>query len=260
MWVDAEDLDEAIAEYRESIRLDPTVAYVRRNLGNLLMLKGEVEAALAEYREAAKLDPTDPDVHLEAANRLYLRGRLDLAIVELKEAIRLDPHHSHLSSYFVLGGFYQERGELDQAFAAYREALRLNGSFQLLRHSLEATGKPDEVLAAYREAISEAAKSRPGNPWTLNNLASALAISPEAEFRDGKLAVEFATRACELTAWKDPAYLDTLAAAHAEAGHFEAAVRRQAEAIALLSDVHEKEAYGMRLRLYQGKKPFRSPK
>jgi tetratricopeptide (TPR) repeat protein len=257
-WVDPKDLGEAVAEYREAVRLDPTLAYVRRNLGNLLMLKGDIEEALKEYREAARLDPSDPWVHKEAAFRLILRGRTDLAIHELEQAIPLDPADE--IPRVILGHLYQEQGKTNQAFATYRVALKVSGDFKRRRRDLQATGKPDEVLAAYREAISEAAKSRPGNPWTLNNLASSLAISPEAEFRDGKLAVEFATRACELTAWKNPAFLDTLAAAHAEAGDFEAAVRRQTEAISLLTDADEKEAYGMRLRLYQGKKSSHSPK
>jgi tetratricopeptide (TPR) repeat protein len=257
-WVDPKDLDEAITEYREAIRLDPTLAYVRRNLGNLLILKGDIEGALKEYHEAARLDPSDPDVHEESAFRLYLRGRIDLAIHELQEAIPLDPKND--IPRVILGSLYREQGKTNQAFALYRDALKVSGDFNGRRRDLQATGKPDEVLAAFREAISEAARSRPGNPWTLNNLASALAISSEAEFRDGKLAVELATRACELTAWKNPAYLDALAAAHAEAGDFDAAVRRQTEAISLQTDAHEKEAYGMRLRLYQEKKPFRAPK
>jgi hypothetical protein len=47
-WIDAEDLNDAIAEYREAIRLDPTLWYVRRHLGNVLVFKGEIENALVE--------------------------------------------------------------------------------------------------------------------------------------------------------------------------------------------------------------------
>ena len=77
--------------------------------------------------------------------------------------------------------------------------------------------------------------------------------------RDGKTAVEFATKACELTGWKQPAYLDTLAAAHAEAGDFDSAVRRQTETISLLSDANAKKDFGTRLKLYQERKPYHLP-
>ena len=49
-----------------------------------------------------------------------------------------------------------------------------------------------------------------------NDLAWLLATAPDARFRDGPRAVEHATRACELSGWRDAAALDTLAAAYAE--------------------------------------------
>ena len=85
--VDAEDRGDVLAEYGESIRLNPSLAYVRRQFGNALMFKGDIERAIPEYREAARLDPTDVSVHREAAHRDYLRKRFDLAIAEMQEAI-----------------------------------------------------------------------------------------------------------------------------------------------------------------------------
>ncbi len=50
------DLDGAIAEYREAIRLNPHLAGVRYLAGFYLEAKGEKQAALAAYREASELD------------------------------------------------------------------------------------------------------------------------------------------------------------------------------------------------------------
>ncbi len=91
----------------------------------------------------------------------------------------------------------------------------------------------------------------------MNNLGWTLATATDPKVRDGKAAVEFATKACELTAWKQPTYLDTLAAAYAEAGDFDTSVRRQIEAISLLNDANVKKVYEARLKLYQDRKPFR---
>ncbi len=71
--------------------------------------------------------------------------------------------------------------------------------------------------------------------------------------------MESANRACELTDWKEPAIIDTLAAAHAEAGDFDSAARWQSKAIAYLSDEKQKTDFRTRLKLYQERKPFHEP-
>ena len=71
--------------------------------------------------------------------------------------------------------------------------------------------------------------------------------------------MESATRACELTGWKDPVILDTLAAACAQAGDFDAAVNWEKKATGLLvkDDETNRRDFGVRLGLYQAKKPYR---
>ncbi len=84
-----------------------------------------------------------------------------------------------------------------------------------------------------------------------------MAACPEAKFRDGKKAIQLSTLACELTRWKNPVVLDTLAAAQAEAGDFAAAVKWQLSAIERLPDERQKTDYRSRLALYQAKQPYR---
>ncbi len=110
---------------------------------------------------------------------------------------------------------------------------------------------------AARAQFAEAIRLQPGEPEAYNASALIMAACPEAKFRDGKGAVQFATRACELTEWKNPIILDTLAAAQAEAGDFDAAVKSQEKAIELLTDARQKNEYRSRLVLYRAKKTYR---
>ena len=91
-----------------------------------------------------------------------------------------------------------------------------------------------------------------------NNLAWLAATSPRQEFRDGKKAVEYARKACELTNWKEPGNLDTLAAAYAQSGDFQEAIKWQNKALespAFPKDQVEKAH--QRLEMYAAGKPYR---
>jgi hypothetical protein len=90
------------------------------------------------------------------------------------------------------------------------------------------------------------------------NFAWILATCPEGKVRDGKRAIQMATKACELTDWKSGRELSILAAAYAENGQFDEAVRYQTKA--LEDPVYRGPAgdgFRKRLELYQQKKPYR---
>jgi serine/threonine-protein kinase len=112
-------------------------------------------------------------------------------------------------------------------------------------------------LASARAQFAEAARLAPNNADVHNNRAMIWATSPEAQYRDGRRAVASATRACELTGWKNASTLDSLAAAWAEAGDFAQAVKWQSRALDLLTDARKTEDFRSRLRLYQAGQPYR---
>jgi tetratricopeptide (TPR) repeat protein len=90
----------------------------------------------------------------------------------------------------------------------------------------------------YAKAIGEyrvAVDLNPDCAPALNELAWLLATCPIARLRSGSEAITHAHKACTLTEWRNHQYLVTLAAAHAEAGDFKMAVKRQNQAIDLLS-------------------------
>jgi len=110
-----------------------------------------------------------------------------------------------------------------------------------------------------------------------NCLASLYASCPDARFRDGKRAVELATKACEAHGWKVAGTLDILAAAHAESGDFDSAIKWEKKACELASVTWPKDdddlytakqwaeglahvlaIYRSHLALYKAHKPYRS--
>jgi tetratricopeptide (TPR) repeat protein len=119
------------------------------------------------------------------------------------------------------------------------------------------------LLGQWNEAISDFTKAielGSDNFSVLNEIAWLLATSQEYGLRDGKKAVEYATKACELTDWENPMIVDTLAAAYAEVGDFTEAVKWQKKAVEFLSEEDPHGILGgveLRLKLYEAGKPYR---
>jgi spermidine synthase len=106
----------------------------------------------------------------------------------------------------------------------------------------------------------EAMRLRPNDAALLNDTAWMLATNPNASIRNGTEAVELAERALKLSVGNEPAILDTLAAAYAEAGRFSEAVAAANKALDLATQRHQEtlaDRLRARLTLYKAGKPFR---
>jgi len=88
-------LDEAIAQYREAIRLKPDSAEANNNLGLALLHTGDLASRLPEALEllerAVRLNPGNPGGHENLANALYTAGRLPEAVRQYEMALQLRP-------------------------------------------------------------------------------------------------------------------------------------------------------------------------
>src|SRR5262249_39927223 len=98
---------------------------------------------------------------------------------------------------------------------------------------LYAKGLGVSANAARAAELLEAGLAK-ATPSQQNTLAWALAVAADAELRDGALAVQVMEQLTADPSRRNPAYLDTLAAAYVAAGQFDAAARAQTQAIAAL--------------------------
>jgi tetratricopeptide (TPR) repeat protein len=83
-----------------------------------------------------------------------------------------------------------------------------------------------------------------------------MATSPDDWVRNGAEAVRLAQEACRITDYRSWDAVDTLAAAHAEAGNFDEAVHWAAKGLELAPE-EEKSTAAARLRSYRNQKPWR---
>ena len=130
-----------------------------------------------------------------------------------------------------LAMYYLINKQPHEAISEYDDILLLDPeNFLALRSRADAylnVGKHQEAITDFEKAL----KIEPEDTTILNNLAWVLATSPDEKLRDGKRAVELATKACELTDYKLPHILSTLAASFAESGNFDTAVEWSQKAV-----------------------------
>jgi protein O-mannosyl-transferase len=152
-------LDEAVAEFRESIRLKPDLVEAHDNLGNaLLRTPNGVEGAIAQYREAIRLDPNYYRAHYNLGFVWsHLPGHIDDTIDEYEIAVRLQPES--VQSRDNLGvALARAPGRLDEAIDQFRAALRIDPSFAGAHNNLglalsQRTERLPDAVAEYRSAI-----------------------------------------------------------------------------------------------------------
>lgn len=252
--------------------------------------KGELDKALNDWTAAIQLNPTNEDAYVDRGIVYSKKRNYKLAIRDASSAIELNPKLA--SAYNNRGACYYETGDFDKAIADFSEAMQFNprraSTFDNRAMAYEDIDKFDKAMADYdrvlriapkdaedysvrgsayfakdhyKEAASafeKAVQLSPNNDSAVGRLAWLRATCPDASVRDGREAIRMSTRACELSKWREEDHVQALAAAYAEIGDFEQAVKYQTQAINMKSEYGPvlKEARE-HLALYRDHKPWR---
>ncbi len=156
-----------------------------------------------------------------------------------------------------------QASEPTQALAYFQQAARGDSRLLLLTgiqgaYAELAAGRPDAAIAVF-ESLAGVAREAPEvlQADYHNSFAWMSATAPDPAARDGARAVREAALAAELSGFASAAILDTLAAAHAEAGDFQEAIRWQQQAIATNTDASLNPELAQRLAMYEAGHPYR---
>jgi tetratricopeptide (TPR) repeat protein len=240
------------------------------NVGLLLLRaelhqeKGDKKKALADLDEAEKLKPGLAGIIRTRAIFLAQNEQFDEAIAVLKKLSERDP--KDMSTLLQLSVVYGAKKDWAKAIETDRAVLALDPAewrgLRGLGDAMLNTGRHAEAIGFYEKAMKLERKDH----GILNNFAWVLATSPDAKVRNGRRAIELAKEACKLTDYKVPHIVSTLAAAYAEAGDFDSAVKWSTKAIAIAAkekegskegDKETREALKKELENYRAKKPTR---
>jgi tetratricopeptide (TPR) repeat protein len=256
--MDSGKLDEAVKQYREVIRLTPTIGKPYNDLGKAYALQGKMEDAMMMFSNAAKLNPGLAQARWNLGNAWLLKGKVAEGLAEMKRAVQLSPDDSE--AYRKFANTLMVMGKAAEAIPYCEAVVKAEPqdahAHFMLGSACLASKRLEPAVASFKEAVRLA----PDAPECKNALAWIYATSPQAELRNGAEAVRLAEQACESTQRQKTAILDTLAAAYAEAGRFDAAVKTTEEICALAASAHDTNTLDtarQRLELYKAGKPYR---
>jgi hypothetical protein len=196
---------------------------------------------------------------LSDATLAYSAGDYDRAIDLVDSALAVIKPDEAAPALLFRGRAYLKKGELDKAESDFNEVTDLDSKQYLayIGRAIIYNRKKDHTKALRQlDSISSLKLDKAGR--ALNGVAWLRATFPEPELRDGNKATQEALQACEASHWEDFGYVDTLAAAYAETGNFEQAVKFEEQAVGMLSPENSlRDKMERRLALYQDHKPYR---
>jgi len=250
------DRPEAIADLDKAIGIAPDEALLLVLRARIHQQSGDSARAAADLERVLEKTPDHPAA-------LELRGLIAADKQDFAAAIRdfrrlVSQRQDDVVLVGQLGTLYLMAKQPRQAIKRFSRGLEIDeNNFPCRRGRSDAEISIGDHAAALAD-LEKALTLQPEDSGVLNNLAWLLATSPDDAIRDGKRAIELATKACEVTEWKQPHIVSTLAAGYAESGDFDSARKYSQRAVDGEDVAAEvKQQLEGELASYQAGKPWR---
>lgn len=263
--------DEALADATKLIELksDSAEGYVIRSKAYLQLAQAlkkddhteELTNARRDIESALELKPNSVEGIRLRALVSSAQKRYDEAIQDVTLLARNDPQEPVW--LLQLATLYQLNEQPTMASKAADQLIAIdksNGQAYRIRGDAKlSVGDQTAATSDYQKALEFMKEKNEERSGLLNNLAWILATSTEDNLRDGKKAIALGLEACEITEYNAAHILSTLAAAYAETGDFDEAIKWSKKAVKL--GAHEEHAQldqlEKELKSYEEKKPWR---
>src|SRR5229473_3750108 len=119
-WRQSATYRDAETLWRTTIAKNPGCWMAYNNLGVVQIEKGNIDEAIRQCEEALKIQPNEPDAHIVLGNAFMAKQDVDRAIAHYEQALTLRPEDSN--AHYNLGIALQEKGETDRAAREYEKA------------------------------------------------------------------------------------------------------------------------------------------
>jgi TolB-like protein/Tfp pilus assembly protein PilF len=147
------DILGATREYERAIELKPNEAAAHHWYGNdVLAATGRFEEAIAEGKRAIGLDPLSSVMNVDLGETLYYARRYEEAARQMRKGLDLDPTSSY--AHYNLGMALQAKGDLSAAIAEYEKAKQQPGDNPLVSSSCAPAVKAHQCSPVFEARIA----------------------------------------------------------------------------------------------------------
>ncbi len=153
-WAGAE------AEFQHALQLNPGYATAHQWYAEYLRLMGRQQEAIAENRKALELDPLSLIINMESGLPFYVDRRFDEAILRFRKTLELDPNFG--LAHCVLGWAYEGKSQYSEAISELETALKLDDSAPVLSslaHAYASAGRYADAKRVLDRLQEHAAKN-----------------------------------------------------------------------------------------------------
>ena len=156
VWKDSETL------FRHILNSHPTSVHALNNLGSSLFEQERYDEALEVYQRGIAQGLYVPELYGNMGKLLHQMGKDEDAMQWFTEATQKKPAYREyleddFTSYYFLGQMYERRGQLDRAFALFRETAALGDAFFTPQYNLgimeQKYGHSQEAYEAFTKAV-----------------------------------------------------------------------------------------------------------
>ena len=123
-WAEEGDLNEAVLNYMEVVRLNPEYVEAYFNLGIVFKKQGKINEAIKCYKRAIECKPDFAQAGNNLGNIYFSRGQFKEATAVYTQVLSFNPNHAE--TYYNLGILYKKIGELEKAIEFLKLAIENN--------------------------------------------------------------------------------------------------------------------------------------
>jgi len=181
IWSYEFDFAQANKEFQRAIELNPNYATGHQQYGNVtLSALGRFDEAIAEGKRAVELDPLSLIINADLGMSYYFARRYGEAIAQQRKTLEMDP--GFYFAHFTLGEAFAAKRDFDEAISEYQKARALNDDplvLGLLGHAYASSGHKTEALKIL-EQLKDLSKQRYVSAYSFAVVYLALGDKEEA--------------------------------------------------------------------------------